>query len=379
MPLANVFDAVLIPTISSQGPASSATAARIDSVRQAVLAHFGADSREWGVVFTAGATAALKMVGEAFPWRSGSLFVHSRDSHNSVLGIREYAVQHEAGVRCVDLEGNGALPMEEADDLGPRSRCRSDGSESTPSEDIGLSAGTDHARHDREPGGGCSERRRKEIDGREEMIGQVRRGGEGAPRDQEDHSEGGDGRRAVGKPPMDDADTGANAEADTEREAVSHCLFAFPAECNATGVRPDLSIAGLVKRFGERVALGPWSVCPCSPRRGRRAGQRTPGATDGGQGSETPVTCPDQESSVRARDSKSSRTDRAPSPTERGDSGRRRPRSMGTAKQRETATRRRRRRWWVLLDAAKFVGTAPIDLSLVEADFVAVSFYKIFG
>lgn len=33
----------------------------------------------------------------------------------------------------------------------------------------------------------------------------------------------------------------------------------------------------------------------------------------------------------------------------------------------------------MLLDAAKACGTAPPDLSIHRADFVAVSFYKIFG
>lgn len=35
--------------------------------------------------------------------------------------------------------------------------------------------------------------------------------------------------------------------------------------------------------------------------------------------------------------------------------------------------------WHVLLDAAAFVGTASLDLSLYPADFVSISFYKMFG
>ena len=35
--------------------------------------------------------------------------------------------------------------------------------------------------------------------------------------------------------------------------------------------------------------------------------------------------------------------------------------------------------WFVFLDAAAFVSTSPLDLSLHQPDFVAVSFYKIFG
>ena len=36
-------------------------------------------------------------------------------------------------------------------------------------------------------------------------------------------------------------------------------------------------------------------------------------------------------------------------------------------------------RWCVLLDAAAWVATSPLDLSQVPADFVALSFYKMFG
>ncbi|XP_063778801.1 molybdenum cofactor sulfurase isoform X2 [Pseudophryne corroboree] len=35
--------------------------------------------------------------------------------------------------------------------------------------------------------------------------------------------------------------------------------------------------------------------------------------------------------------------------------------------------------WFVLLDAASFVSTAPLDLSACQPDFVNISFYKIFG
>ena len=35
--------------------------------------------------------------------------------------------------------------------------------------------------------------------------------------------------------------------------------------------------------------------------------------------------------------------------------------------------------WCVLLDAASLVATSPLDLSKISPDFVAISFYKIFG
>ncbi|CAN0286335.1 unnamed protein product, partial [Ectocarpus sp. 12 AP-2014] len=94
----------------SQGPVATVTGERIDAARLAVLQHFGVSPQEWSVVFTSGATSALKMVGEQFPWRrhrrgrGGSRFVHARRSHSSVLGIREYARAAGAGVECLDLD-----------------------------------------------------------------------------------------------------------------------------------------------------------------------------------------------------------------------------------------------------------------------------------
>lgn len=87
----------------SQGPVSSVTADRIEAARLEVLAHFNAHPREYSVIFTSGATAALKLVGEAFPWSTGSEFAHAVNSHTSVLGIRELAAHGGATSRSVDL------------------------------------------------------------------------------------------------------------------------------------------------------------------------------------------------------------------------------------------------------------------------------------
>lgn len=38
-----------------------------------------------------------------------------------------------------------------------------------------------------------------------------------------------------------------------------------------------------------------------------------------------------------------------------------------------------RGRWFVLLDAASYVGCSPLDLRRCPADFVCISFYKMFG
>jgi hypothetical protein len=46
----------------------AATSLSVERVRQMVLSHLGVTSRTHSLIFTAGATAALKMIGESFPW-----------------------------------------------------------------------------------------------------------------------------------------------------------------------------------------------------------------------------------------------------------------------------------------------------------------------
>jgi hypothetical protein len=47
-------------------------------VRTIIMRYFNADPAEWQLVFTRSATGALKLVGETFPWTSGSLFRYDR-------------------------------------------------------------------------------------------------------------------------------------------------------------------------------------------------------------------------------------------------------------------------------------------------------------
>lgn len=54
-----------------------------------VLKHFNADAEEYSVIFTSGATAALKLVGECFNFSHDGAFYYLTDSHTSVLGMRE--------------------------------------------------------------------------------------------------------------------------------------------------------------------------------------------------------------------------------------------------------------------------------------------------
>ena len=56
-----------------------------------MLDFFNADPDEYVVIFTANATQALKLVGEAYPFDPGGEYLLTFDNHNSVNGIREFA------------------------------------------------------------------------------------------------------------------------------------------------------------------------------------------------------------------------------------------------------------------------------------------------
>ncbi|GFZ05772.1 molybdenum cofactor sulfurase [Actinidia rufa] len=69
-----------------------------------VLDFCHASARDYKCILTSGATAALKLVGEAFPWSSQSTFMYTMENHNSALGIREYALSKGATAFAIDIE-----------------------------------------------------------------------------------------------------------------------------------------------------------------------------------------------------------------------------------------------------------------------------------
>jgi molybdenum cofactor sulfurtransferase len=75
----------------SNNPASVVMTAFVEQARLAVLQFFNANPDEWVVIFTANATQALKLVGEAYPFDAAGEYLLTFDNHNSVNGIREFA------------------------------------------------------------------------------------------------------------------------------------------------------------------------------------------------------------------------------------------------------------------------------------------------
>jgi selenocysteine lyase/cysteine desulfurase len=87
----------------SQSPTSLASDALARAARDAVRRFFNAPEDEFEVVFTANASGALKLVGEAYPFAPGGVYLLSFDNHNSVNGIREFAAHGGAAVSYIPV------------------------------------------------------------------------------------------------------------------------------------------------------------------------------------------------------------------------------------------------------------------------------------
>lgn len=94
----------------SQSPSSTATSYAIDAIRTRVLKElFGVESDGWDLIWTAGTTASLKLVGENFPWDGQSTrYRYLKESHTSVVGIRGCALARGARVDALS-----SLPPED--------------------------------------------------------------------------------------------------------------------------------------------------------------------------------------------------------------------------------------------------------------------------
>jgi len=102
---AELLRASLFGNPHSDSPASRASTDAVERARAAVLRFFDADPAEYTVCFTANASGALRLVGEAFPFAPGSRCVLSADNHNSVNGIRAFAARRGTEASYIPLDG----------------------------------------------------------------------------------------------------------------------------------------------------------------------------------------------------------------------------------------------------------------------------------
>ncbi|KAH9646373.1 Molybdenum cofactor sulfurase [Citrus sinensis] len=89
----------LIHILDSQSDISSATCDIVRAAREQVLDYFNASMKDYKCIFTSGATAALKLVGEAFPWSHQSSYIHVYP-----LAISRYALSQGAAAFAIDVE-----------------------------------------------------------------------------------------------------------------------------------------------------------------------------------------------------------------------------------------------------------------------------------
>jgi selenocysteine lyase/cysteine desulfurase len=82
----------------SANPTSLASTEATETARSYIHRYFNADPVEYAVIFTANASAALKIVGESYPFEENGQYLLTFDNHNSVNGIREFARSKAAPV-----------------------------------------------------------------------------------------------------------------------------------------------------------------------------------------------------------------------------------------------------------------------------------------
>ena len=96
------YENTLYSNPHSFSPSSRITTEYVEEARELVLKFLGTTASEYSVIFTASATASLRLLAESFPWSSNSLYLYTRDNHNSVLGIRRWATHYGAKFRMVE-------------------------------------------------------------------------------------------------------------------------------------------------------------------------------------------------------------------------------------------------------------------------------------
>ncbi|KAJ2358108.1 hypothetical protein GGF43_001040 [Coemansia sp. RSA 2618] len=79
------------------------TRAKIDHARDRLLEFLGTTAEKYAVVFTANATAAIRLAAELTPMSKDGVFCYTRESHTSVVGVRCLAAEQGVPVQPVEF------------------------------------------------------------------------------------------------------------------------------------------------------------------------------------------------------------------------------------------------------------------------------------
>ena len=96
----------------SENPTANLSSLVIEETRHRVLEYFNA-KKDYCCVFTANATASLKLVGESYPFNEKGAYVYTHDNHNSVLGLRQYAIDKSSTIEAIYLNSNYCFSRQE--------------------------------------------------------------------------------------------------------------------------------------------------------------------------------------------------------------------------------------------------------------------------
>ena len=112
------LESTLLGNPHSAHDAGATTRSLIDEARDATLTHLNAPIGEYAVVFTSGATGAVRLLAKGFPWSSRSEFAYTRGNHTSVVGARGCAAAAGAKVSVVDVVASDPKVEDENDEHG---------------------------------------------------------------------------------------------------------------------------------------------------------------------------------------------------------------------------------------------------------------------
>jgi selenocysteine lyase/cysteine desulfurase len=110
---ADLLSRTVLGNPHSENPASRESTRLIERARAQVLRFLDASPEDYAVIFTANASAAIKLVAESFPFAKDASLVLTADNHNSINGIREYARKADAPVHYLPLDGELRLDRAE--------------------------------------------------------------------------------------------------------------------------------------------------------------------------------------------------------------------------------------------------------------------------
>ena len=97
---------------SENGPSRRSTMF-IEEARERVLRFLDASAEDYSVIFTANTSAAIKLVAESYPFGQHASLTLAADNHNSMNGIREFALRAGAAVDYLPLDDD--LQLADAD------------------------------------------------------------------------------------------------------------------------------------------------------------------------------------------------------------------------------------------------------------------------